>query len=79
MANEKKKIQFLLSPKDVDELERLRIEAGAGTLAEVIRHALSWYGWSLRQYQRGKEIQVVEADGSVKTVVFSGFSRYSDN
>jgi hypothetical protein len=76
MSAEKKKIQFLISPEDANDLVQLQDEAGVGTLAEVMRHALSWYRWSLREVKKGSEIQVVDPNGQVKTVVFGGFGGY---
>jgi len=78
MAQDKKKVQFLISPEDAEDLERLQVEAGAGTLAEVIRNALSWYRWSLRQTKKGNEIRVVDQDGTARTVIFAGFGGYPD-
>ena len=63
------KIQFGIAPEMCEFLERLRLETGAATRAEVLRRAASLYGTLWDELKDGGRLELVSADGERHRVV----------
>ncbi len=72
MSADRKKIQFYLHPKDVEDLERLVELTRQSSVADVIRNALTLYAWAAEQAARGGQLQIVDEDGDRCAYVLPG-------
>ncbi len=62
MDKSKFRLQFDITKEALSELDKLKVEAGASTRAEVVRNALRLYSWFITQRSEGNKILVKSAD-----------------
>ena len=70
MVEKKQRLQFDVSAKTLEALDDLRAQAGTSTRAELIRRALSLYGWVLAQQAQGKKIVLQDGDDKTEIAMF---------
>ncbi len=70
---QRRKVQFYINEQEAADLDALVVEARLSSLSEVLRNALSFYRWAVREVNNGGKVQIVDAQGERSTVVFAGF------
>ena len=64
MANKSKLIQFKVSNRTYDELQKLASETESSSLSETIRDSLKLYKWIIEMKKNGYKIFTMSEDGS---------------
>lgn len=66
----KHRLQFDLNEDAIKEMDQLREETGLPTRAELIRNALRFLDWALREVRDQNASLLIEKDGKLREVVF---------
>jgi len=66
----KHRLQFDLNEEVLKEVDQLRQETGLQTRAELIRNALRFLDWVLREVRDQNASLLIEKDGKLREVVF---------
>jgi Arc/MetJ-type ribon-helix-helix transcriptional regulator len=67
---EKRRLQFDFTEEAVKELDDLQKLTGFPTRAELIRHALRFLQWTVRETVTDRATLLIEKNGKVRQIVF---------
>ena len=77
----KHRLQFDFNDEALKEIDALREETGLPTRAELIRHALKFFQWTLNEKKNGSSV-LLEKNNKTREVIFpfwdAGSSRTSE-
>ena len=68
---EQKRVQVMLDTEDALDLERLAHDTRQNQ-SDVMRSALTLYGWAVQRVAEGGKLQLVPAKGDRETVLLPG-------
>lgn len=72
---DKRRLQFDFTDEGLRELDELQKAAGLPTRAELIRHALRLFQWTIDETTKKGATLLLEKDGKLREVVFPFWTR----
>jgi hypothetical protein len=68
VEKQSRRLQFEFAPDAYQRLERMKVESGAASYAELVRNALRVYDWVKQQEREGYELALIKNGKQLKSV-----------